>query len=249
MAVPAGQPHIWTATVHSRTWGTQCPYCSNKGVCLHNSLATIAPDVARYWNHSKNEKVPEEVLAGSNAKAEWKCPVCNLEWRASISRRTRNRSGCPRCSRANKVKHTQPTFLEAQPACLAEWDYELNDAEGFYANNITLGSNKPVHWICSCCPRGQLHRWTACPSMRIMNGTGCAVCAGKQACVCNFLESIFPSVAAELDVDKNGFAPSDITGSSRQEVWWRNTERGSWRQTVNARTLYISKSNRRKTTS
>ena len=75
---PAGQPHIWTAMVQKRTRGTQCPHCTNKHVCLHNTLATIAPDVAQYWNHSKNEKVPEQVLAGSSFRAEWKCPACNL---------------------------------------------------------------------------------------------------------------------------------------------------------------------------
>ncbi|KAL3144791.1 hypothetical protein ABBQ38_001903 [Trebouxia sp. C0009 RCD-2024] len=62
---PAGQPHVWTASVSNRTRGTRCPYCSNKRVCLHNSLATVAPDVAQYWNYSKNEQAPEQVLSGS----------------------------------------------------------------------------------------------------------------------------------------------------------------------------------------
>ena len=233
---PAGQPHIWTAIVQLRTRGTQCPYCRNRRVCLHNSLATVAPDATQYWNYSKNEKVPEEVLAGSGAKAEWKCPACNLTWRARISTRTRNRSGCPRCSRANQVKQSQPTFFEAQPACLAEWDYERNEAEEFYPANITLGSHKQVHWVCSCCPRGQPHRWTAMPNSRIGRGDGCAVCAGLRACVCNSLESLSPSIAAEFDLDKNGFAPSQITAQSNKKVWWRNAEQGSWRQAVGVRT-------------
>ena len=232
---PAGQPHIWAAVVACRTRGRQCPYCCNKRVCLHNSLATIAPDAAQYWNHSKNEQMPEQVVAGSNAKADWKCPACNLEWQACIKGRVRNRSGCPKCSRVNRVKQSQPTFLEAQPACLAEWDYERNDAERFYPDNITLGSNKQVHWICSCCPRGQPHRWTAMPNSRIGQGSGCTVCAGLQACVCNSLESLFPLVAAEFDSDKNGFAPSDITAQSNKKVWWRNAKRGSWSQSVDDR--------------
>ena len=53
---PAGQPHQWLATVGSRTQGANCPYCSNQRVCLHNCLATIAPNVARYWNYSKNKE-------------------------------------------------------------------------------------------------------------------------------------------------------------------------------------------------
>ncbi|KAL3154721.1 hypothetical protein ABBQ38_011269 [Trebouxia sp. C0009 RCD-2024] len=47
MKCPAQQPHVWTAGVYNRTRGTRCPYCSNRLVCLHNSLATVAPDVAQ----------------------------------------------------------------------------------------------------------------------------------------------------------------------------------------------------------
>ena len=224
---PAGQPHIWTAGVQHRTRGTQCRYCSNRRLCVHNSLATIAPDGTQYWKYSKNEKAPKEVLAGSNVKAEWKCPICNLEWQACIRARVRNRSGCPKCSRANRVIQSQPTFLEAQPACLARWDYERNDAEEIYPDNVTLGSKKQVHWVCACCPRGQPYRWTARPSGRISSSSGCAVCAGHQACVCNSLESLFPLIAAELDVDQNGFASSEITARSGKEVWWRNAKHGS----------------------
>ena len=150
--------------------------------------------------------------------------------------RTRTKSGCPKCSNAQKVKRSQPTLAEAQPACLAEWDYERNDAEGFYPDVITLGSNKPVHWICLRCPRGMPHRWTASPNTRMRLGNGCAVCAGRQACVCNSLESLFPSIAAEFDVDKNGFGPSQITAYSVKHVWWRNAKRGSWQQALYVRT-------------
>ncbi|KAL3144807.1 hypothetical protein ABBQ38_001916 [Trebouxia sp. C0009 RCD-2024] len=235
---PAGQPHVWTALVYSRTRGTQCPYCSNRRVCLHNSLATTAPEIATYWDRNKNQKTPEEVTAGSSSRAEWKCPDCNHEWKAQIALRVRKRAKCPKCSSKKRKKTSQPTFAEAQPPELAEWDHRRNEAEGFYPHKITLGSGKLVHWICSRCPRGQPHRWTASPASRIGSDSGCAVCAGKQACVCNPLESLFPSIAAELDVGENSFAPSEVTAMSAKEVWWRNAERGSWRQTINSRTFY-----------
>ena len=233
---PAGQPHIWTVSVIRRTLGTQCPYCCNRRVCLHNSLATKAPAVAQYWNHSKNEKAPCQVLAGSNFRAEWKCPACKWKWQASIESRVRAVAGCPKCSRSLRVTDPQPTFAEAQPVELAEWDYERNQVEGFHPEVITLGSRKQVHWICSRCPKGQPHRWTAAPHNRIGQGKGCAVCAGKQACVCNSLECLFPLIAAEFDVDKNGFAPSEVRAKFNKEVWWRNAKRGSWMQRVDART-------------
>ena len=236
---PAGQPHVWTATVRCRTGGTQCPYCCNKLVCLHNSLATVAPETTQFWNHTKNKKTPEQTLAGSNSRAEWKCPTCKLEWQAPIKDRVRRRAGCAKCSQVLKGHQRQPTFAEAQPACLAGWDYKRNDAEGFYPDNITLGSNKQVHWICSCCPRGQPHHWTAPPYARVGDGTGCPVCVGQQACICNSLESLFPSVAADFDAEENGIAPSEVTAGSNKKVWWSNAKRGRWRQTVDERTRSV----------
>ena len=232
----AGQPHIWSAEVHRRSHGSQCPYCCNRLVCAHNSLAAKAPDLAKYWNQSKNETAPHQVLAGSNVRAHWKCPACKWEWQAPIRSRVHAAAGCPQCSPVLHATQRQPTFAAAQPACLAEWDYERNQVEGFHPDVITLGSGKLVHWICSRCPKGQPHRWTAVPYDRIGKGVGCAVCAGKQACVCNSLESLFPAIAAEFDVDKNGFAASKITAQSHMKVWWRNAERGSWRAAVYIRT-------------
>ncbi|KAL3144815.1 hypothetical protein ABBQ38_001924 [Trebouxia sp. C0009 RCD-2024] len=126
---------------------------------------------------------------------------------------------------------------------LAEWDHERTEAEGFYPHTITLGSHKLVHWICSRCPRGQPHHWTAMPASCISNGSGCGVCAGMQACVCNSLESLVPSVAADFDLNKNDFAPLDVTAWSQKEVWWINAKRGSWKQVVHVRTYKHSRSN------
>ncbi|KAL3144685.1 hypothetical protein ABBQ38_001812 [Trebouxia sp. C0009 RCD-2024] len=239
---PAGQPHVWRTSVANRTRGTKCPYCVNTRVCLHNSLATVAPDAARYWDHSKNAEAPEQVLAGSSLKAEWKCPACKYEWSAVVGQRVRASAGCPKFCHASIVKHSQPTFAEAQPAELAEWDYKRNEAEGFNPHLVTLGSGKRVHWICSGCPRGQPHRWRAPPFGRVHCGRGCAVCAGKQACICNSLESLFPSLAAEFDVEKTGFAPSEVTAGSKKKVWWLNAKRGSWRQSVDRRACGFTKS-------
>ena len=175
-------------------------------------------------------------MAGSNSRADWKCPACKYEWKAQIARRAATGACCPKC-RSNVSKETsQPTFAKAQPAELAEWDHELTEAEDLYPHIVTLGSHKQVHWICSCCPRGQPHRWTAPPYNRIGGGKGCPACAGLKVCVCNSLESLFPTFAAEFDVDKNGFAPSEVTAWSHKKVWWRNAERGSWEQAVRIRT-------------
>lgn len=52
---------------------------------------------------------------------------------------------------------------------------------------------------------------------QIEHGSGCAQCAGKQAYVCNSLESLFPSIAAEFGVDKNDFTAGELTAHSHKE--------------------------------
>ena len=120
---------------------------------------------------------------------------------------THNRTGCPSAVEHKKDNLSQPTFAEAQSACLAEWDYKHNNGEGFYPDHSWQQQAGAL--ICSCCPRGQPHCWRAMPNTRISHDTGCAVCAGQQSCVCNSLEALFPSFAAEFNVDKTGFAPSE----------------------------------------
>ena len=91
--------HVWTAYSTNKTKNdTQCPYCCIRLVCLHNFLATVTPDdVLQYWNHSKNEQAPQQVLAGSNFRADWNCPSCNWEWQARIARFVNTK---PDCSKA-----------------------------------------------------------------------------------------------------------------------------------------------------
>ena len=110
---PAGQPHIWTAVVSKRTQGSQCPFCCNRLVCLHNSLAAAASDAAQYWNHSKNEKTPGRMLAGSHFRAEWKCPTCAWEWEAPIEKPTRTRLVLPNAVEHSRSPSHSPLLLKS----------------------------------------------------------------------------------------------------------------------------------------
>ncbi len=235
---PAGHPHIWKTTVYSRTGGTKCPYCQGKTVCQHNSLATKAPRQIQYWNHDKNAKTPEHMLAGSKLRAEWMCPTCSYKWQARVAQRVLNDSGCPRCSnKAIQRKTKQPTYEAVHHPLLLEWDYERNAADGIHPNNTTLGSDKLVHWDCQKCPKGQLHKYR----MRSANRAGtqaskCPYCAGRQVCKCNSLKTHFPMIASEWDFARNDLTPAQVTSRSDQLVWWENPVRGSWMQTINGRT-------------
>jgi len=236
---PARYPHIWKATVNKRAEGTKCPYCHGRSLCQHNSLATKASSQVRYWNHDKNDKTPEQTLAGSHLRAEWKCPTCSHEWQARIAQRVRDDCGCPRCEKMASYgnRYKQPTFEAAQHPLLLEWDYERNAADGIHPNNTTLGSKKLVHWVCHKCPKGQLHLYQMTPNDRTKKqSSGCPYCAGKQACKCNSLEAHHPVISSEWDFEMNDKTPADVTSRSNKVVWWKNNVRGNWKQCIAKRT-------------
>ena len=240
---PDGYLHSWAAVVRSRSFGSGCPQCSGHKVCKHNTLATKSPGIAAQWDFDKNDGTPNSVVAYSDQAVAWLCDACGHKWRVKIRSRVTGNSGCPRCAQlangAKRIKH--PTFAECQEpdvrALLVQWDHERNAAESKYPHNITLKSDKQIHWLCTKCPAGQQHRWSAQPSSRnSQSKSGCPVCAGKVACRCNSLQALYPDTAAEWDHHKNEGQPSDYSASSRHLAWWCNPSRGSWQQSITSRT-------------
>ena len=56
---------------------------------------------------------------------------------------------------------------------LAEWDWKVNAANDWHADQVTLGSQRKVHWIVQHeCKPGLVHRWQATPQGRIARHTG-----------------------------------------------------------------------------
>ena len=234
---PAGCPHIWLASVRHLMNSSNCPYCQGRKLCKHNSLATKAPEQARYWDHSKNASTPEQTLAGSSFRADWICPDCRHEWRAQIASRVEHNSRCPRCTRRLTKQSKQPTFEEEQHTLLHEWDHERNAEDDMYPHNTTLQSRKLVHWVCRKCPKRQLHRYQMRADLRTgRRSHGCPFCASTKICDCNSLAACEPIIAAEWDFARNEGSPADVTSRSHQAVRWRNDRRGSWKQCVAERT-------------
>ncbi len=55
---PDGKPHQWESEVRSRTEVSGCPFCSSQAVCTHNSLASLAPHIAKDWDYAENRLTP-----------------------------------------------------------------------------------------------------------------------------------------------------------------------------------------------
>jgi very-short-patch-repair endonuclease/cytochrome c-type biogenesis protein CcmH/NrfF len=103
--------HEWQATVDKRTSGRNCPYCSNKRIGYGNSLADVAPDVAKEWYQLGNGDItPSMVTAGSYKKVWWICSNGH-KFRTAVVGRVRRRTGCKHCPGIGKNKpYTEPNI-------------------------------------------------------------------------------------------------------------------------------------------
>ena len=245
---PCELPHEWLASIKSRqSMGSQCPFCVNRKLCHHNSLLTVAPDVAYYWDTAKNGLTADQVLAGSGTRRHWLCPTCKYSWPAHANSRVNNNSGCPKCAKKSMGFTRQPSLTASNHPLMVEFDHSRNYEAGLDPDKITLGSHKKVHWVCSNCPRGQPHLYTASPNMRTSNKTGCPYCSSKQACVCNSLQSLYPALAAEWDTARNGVGPDQILPTSMKLAYWKNIEGHSWEQSPHGHTNAQQKQAKRAT--
>ena len=234
---PCGLSHEWLATVSSRQgMDSQCPFCANRSLCHHNSLMTVAPCLASYWDTAKNGVTADQVLAGSGTGWHWLCPTCNHGWRSPVITKVGKNTGCPKCSKKSMGRTRQPTLTGSNQSVMAEFDHSRNQEAGLDPDKITLGSNKKVHWVCSNCPRGQPHLYMASPNHRIGGRSGCPYCSSVKACVCNSLQSLYPALAAEWDTARNGVGPDQILPTSMKLAYWINAAGHSWKQSPHGRT-------------
>ena len=241
---PEGFPHIWEAFVHKRSQGTGCPFCSGQAICQPNTLARKAPEVALFWDAKKNHPTsPDRVTVSSRMRAHWKCSCCLHKWQTSVLNKTHNKTGCPKCAKANAgrkadgTREKHPTFAGAKHALLEQWDHDRNIENGNTPDNTTLQSNKLIFWCCRECPKGKVHSWRALAGQRIL-GSGCPFCAGKRLCECNSLATVCPDVAADFDIKQNGVSAAQVTSSATTKYSWLSDEPGAKKRSVQQRTRH-----------
>ena len=98
--------HSWKTNIYSRSYGSGCPYCSNKKACEDNCLFNNdVYNICSEWDQEKNGSLtPYDVVPFSRNKVWWKCKVNRSHsWQAQISDRS-NGNGCPDCNNERKRK-------------------------------------------------------------------------------------------------------------------------------------------------
>ena len=142
------QGHEWQASIHNRTKGRGCPYCSGQKVIAGvNDLATLNPNLSQEWNYVRNSEFePSNCSAQSSKKVWWICELGH-EWRAAVCDRSRG-DGCPYCSGKRIIKGFND-LATINPKLASEWDKAKNI--DINPDSISPNSHKKAWWICSDC--------------------------------------------------------------------------------------------------
>ncbi len=152
--------HSWLAQVSSRTvQKTNCPYCSGNLASKENNFAVKFPKILKEWDYKKNIKInPMHITPFTQSKVWWICKD-NHSWKAAVSSRTKENTGCPICHN-NKIKKFDYFIIpkkgfslkEKNPKLSLEWDFKRN---GNLKPNLIGGySEKVVWWKCK-----NNHQW------------------------------------------------------------------------------------------
>ncbi len=194
-----------------------------------NCIANKCSYLAKQWHPAKNGSLtPYNVTYGSGKAVWWECKNGH-EWRARVSHRSFDHSGCPYCA-GNKFTKKK-SLQTVNPKIAKQWHPTKNGK--LKPNDISFGSGKKVWWKCSVG-----HEWQATIDSRTNNcrRSNCPFCSHHRVTKDTCLLSMLPDVSKEWDFNKNGdIKPSDVSPYSHIKVWWKCINGHGWSTPVYSR--------------
>jgi predicted heme/steroid binding protein len=177
-------------------------------------------------------------------------PGCGNEWEVPLQVRALSVRGCQECGwRKTGAHHSRPrlgeSLAEVSPTLAAEL-IEVIDHPGWTVNDLLPYSNKQCRWRCS--KPGCGYKWSAPPSRRSGEGSGCSECGHKRTPAARARPKLgqslldhYPMIGAELvEVIRHpGWTASDLRVSSTKPCTWQCSKSGcssTWEATPDQRT-------------
>lgn len=225
--------HEWRTEVRVRCQRNNgCPCCNGRYVVKgETDLESQRLDLVKEWDFEENGLLsPDRVSVNSSQKVGWICSRGH-KWVASIAKRTSRNQGCPYCSGRRAIPG-ETDIATKNPEVMHLWDYEKNEEDGNYPENIKPNSDVKTWWKCK---KG--HSWQT-KTKYIVRGHRCPYCVGYIVAKGETdLATVNPTLAAEWHPTKNrNLTPSDVLPHYSKKVWWKGTECGhEWKATVDHR--------------
>jgi Probable Zinc-ribbon domain len=152
----------YQASIHNRVNGSACPRCANKIIDEAVSLASVRPDIMKFWDQQENPDLnPRALAVGSERIAHWKCGQGHA-WTAAIAALARvDKVECPICTSLGAL----------YPKLLTQFAADLNPSIDPF--RLKPNSGKKVWWRCDIDAQ---HIWQSSPDNRVRAGSGCPGC-------------------------------------------------------------------------
>ena len=170
--------YTWRPFLYSflRSEGSCCSYCSGHKCCVHNSFATLYPNILKQWDFEAKENLtldPYTLGPYSNKQVIWKCEFkhclegCNKTFKTTINKRVCG-VGCPACARFNGRVCVHTSIVTTHPIIMQEWS--KNNTKN--PELLGKGSKYQALWTCTICQ----NEWREKVYARIQSGRlGCTL--------------------------------------------------------------------------
>jgi very-short-patch-repair endonuclease len=201
---PQGCKHEWKTAVGNRNnLGSGCPFCSqnSKNLCIHTSIITTHPEIAKEWHPTKNGDLKaSDFGANSNKVVWWLCSTpcskgCIHEWESRIGHRTQG-VGCPYCSYPQKKLCIHTSLEYTHPEVAKQWHPTKNEDKK--PSQFTPGSGQKVWWLCK---KNNNHEWKATIDHRTKNRS-CPYCSySTESILLDFLKKYYQDIITQLKLD------------------------------------------------
>lgn len=110
-------------------------------------------------------------------------------------------------------------FVINNEKLMREWNWEKNNALGFYPDKLKRGSNKRVWWKCKNCG----YEWITKIAHRTYDDTNCIKCRNLKLATADKSKSLallFPKIAKEWNYNRNKTTPDCVYPQSNKQYWW-----------------------------
>lgn len=231
--------HSYPRTISSRVSNLgkeadACLYCQ-KVLILRgfNDLASTHPLIAAQWDYLLNEPLtPSDVMAHDTTPVFWICSEGHSSHTHPQARAVQ-RKNCGVC--LNKVVQLGVNDLfTTNPELKDLWDFVAN--KQLDPSHLTKQSKKNAHWICL-----NGHNFESTIKARAVLGSGCKFCVNREVSPgFNDLRTLYPSIAAEFDLEVNKTQPDLVLAGTADYFYWRCAEGHSWRAKVSNRVSRLS---------
>ena len=172
-----------------------------------------------------------KLYVNSSKEINWKCKKGHT-FREKVNVVFRRKCKCFYCS-GRHVYSGENDLLTLYPEIACEFDTRKN---GITAERISPKDTKTYWWTC----KNNHPSFQQRVIHRVNRKTKCPYCSGRNVvCYENDLNTLFPEIAREWDMDKNdGLSPCEVSPFTYNAYWWICPKGHSYKKKVIQRTMF-----------